>query len=85
MLDNPAIFHFSQSVCLIPCTGFSFFLTNPVMGGFQGTFVTAQPSVTDEGWNSQKRPYKTLANNNVLFQIIVVSIILSTLVLVGDF
>ena len=42
-------------------SGFRFSLTNPVMGGFQGTSVTALPSVSDEGWNSQKRPYSTLA------------------------
>ena len=46
---------------VIPSSGFGFSLTNPVMGGFQGTSITALPSATDEGWNSQKRPYGTLA------------------------
>ena len=49
---------FGENVCLIPSRGFGFSLTNPVMGGFQGTSITALPSATDEGWNFQKRPYK---------------------------
>ena len=43
------------------------------MGGFQRTSVTALPSATDEGCNSQKRPYSTLINSDVSSLVNVVS------------
>jgi hypothetical protein len=39
---------FGEDVCLIPSSSFGFSLNNPVMGGFQGTSVTALPSATDD-------------------------------------
>ena len=63
-----------MKMSVIPSSGFGFSLTNPVMGGFQGTSVTALPSaILMKGGIPRKGLIAHWQNSDVSSQIIVVS------------
>ena len=66
-----------MKMSVIPSSGFRFSLTNPVMGGFQGTSILHCPVLLIKGGIPRKGLIAHWQNNDVSSQIIVVSTFLS--------